>query len=649
MKHLLLFGSRSRYTMSGKIFLPVAMLIVMFTIPVIADGQPSQCSPDITSPTVSCIQNIAVGLSPTGEIYVPASLVDNGSFDNCEIDTITLFPNFFTCEHVGMNIVQLSVTDTAGNQNFCNTTIDVQDKLPPKMICKDINVYLDASGKFKADSNAVDNGSFDACGIDSFELDSCSFSCENLNQAVSVVLTATDNNGNSDTCHAWITILDTVAPLAACLDSVCVILDDNGVATATTMMVNDGSSDACGIETMSLSPSAFTCANVGPNAAVLTVIDSSGNSDTCHTTLYVKDTLAPDAVCKDTIVYLDVNGAASVSGVMIDGGSTDNCGIDSLTPSPSTFNCSDTGANTVILTVTDVNGLKDTCSASVTVLDTIDPVAICHDTTIYLDVTGSASLTAAMIDGGSSDNCSQTLTIDSSTFNCNETGANTVVLTSTDPSGNSDTCTATVTVLDTLAPTAICQDVTLYLDTAGKAKTSAGEIDNGSSDNCSYNAAIDTSNYNCADLGRNSVILTATDPSGNSSMDTCTVTVLDTIPPTAICQNDTVQLDANGTGSNTAANINNGSTDICGIDTMYLDNYDYTCAMVGNNQVMLTVVDVSHNVSTCSAIVVVEDTVPPTALCLSPINLYLDINGSASIDQHNVDNGSNDACGIDTT
>ena len=52
----------------------------------------------------------------------------------------------------------------------------------------------------------------------------------------------------------------------------------------------------------------------------------------------------------------------------------------------------------------------------------------------------------------------------------------------TDNNSNVSTCTATVTVEDNVAPTAICQDITVPLDAAGNVSITANDIDNGSSD-----------------------------------------------------------------------------------------------------------------------------------------------------------------------
>lgn len=84
-------------------------------------------------------------------------------------------------------------------------------------------------------------------------------------------------------------------------------------------------------------------------------------------TVYV-DTLAPAAVCQPVTVNLDSSGTGSITPSDVDNGSTDNCSLSSVTLSQSSFSCSDAGANTVILTVTDGNGNTSTCSTTVTVV-----------------------------------------------------------------------------------------------------------------------------------------------------------------------------------------------------------------------------------------------------------------------------------------
>ena len=73
--------------------------------------------------------------------------------------------------------------------------------------------------------------------------------------------------------------------------------------------------------------------------------------------------------------------------------------------------------------------------------------------------------------------------------------------------------------------------------------------------------------YSFISFGTYDVTLTVTDVNGNVSTCTATVTVQDNVPPVAVCQDVTVQLDAAGNGSVTAAQVNNGSSDACGIGT----------------------------------------------------------------------------------
>ena len=67
----------------------------------------------------------------------------------------------------------------------------------------------------------------------------------------------------------------------------------------------------------------------------------------------------------------------------------------------------------------------------------------------------------------------------------------------------------------------------------------------------------------------------------------------------AIAQDVVVQLDASGNGSTSGVLVNNGSSDVCGIASLVLDQNDFTCADIANanpNMVTLTVTDVNGNI-----------------------------------------------------
>ena len=156
-----------------------------------------------------------------------------------------------------------------------------------------------------------------------------------------------------------------------------------------------------------------------------------------------------------------------------------------------------------------------------------------------------------------------------------------MTLTVVDVNGNSSQATATVTVEDNVAPNAITQSATVQLDASGLGSITVADIDNGSNDNCGIaSVTLDNTDFDCSNVGANTVTLTVIDVNGNSSQATATVTVEDNVAPNAITQNATVQLDASGLGSITVADIDNGSNDNCGIASVTLDNTDFDCSNV---------------------------------------------------------------------
>ncbi|MGB1004359.1 MAG: gliding motility-associated C-terminal domain-containing protein, partial [Salibacteraceae bacterium] len=318
-----------------------------------------------------------------------------------------------------------------------------------------------------------------------------------------------------------------------------VYLDVNGSASITTADIDNGSSDNCAVQTLSLDSTQFDCSETGYNTVTLSVTDVNGNIATSTATVTVLDTISPTVITQNHTAYLNPSGFALITESDINNGSFDNCSIQSYTLSQVLFNCADTGLNAVTLQVTDVNGNISTANATVTIMDTLMPSVATQNINAYLDATGSVSIAVSDIDNGSFDNCSiDSLVLDMTTFDCSHVGANMVTLSATDVNGNSNTSTAIVTVLDTIHPMVATQDITVYLDATGMATITDSDIDNGSTDNCAIQSfSLDISVFNCNDLGTNTVILAATDDNGNVSSASAVVMVLDTITPVIACPN----------------------------------------------------------------------------------------------------------------
>lgn len=246
---------------------------------------------------------------------------------------------------------------------------------------------------------------------------------------------------------------------------------------------------------------------------------------------------------------------------------------------------------------------------------------VCKNIEVSLDETGTVSFPASSLynsAGSTVPGALWKLTVDGQrtvNLNCSAYPTKVLTLTATDMAGNQDTCEATVTLKDEIAPTAACKDITVSLNASGQYTLTAAEVDNGSTDNCStVSLSIPATTYTCANIGVNVVQLTVTDGAGNTDTCLANVTVQDTTPPTVVTKNITVDLDSTGHATITPAQIENGSTDNCGVDTatFALDRTEFTCAdRLVPQTVNLTVDDVNGNSASAPAQVTVRDVTPP--------------------------------------
>jgi len=386
-----------------------------------------------------------------------------------------------------------------------------------------------------------------------------------------------------------------------------VFLGADGTAAITPADVDGGSYDNCGLGPLMLvSPNTFDCDDLGDNAVVLTVFDQTGRSDTCVATVVVRDKQKPVLTCNDVEAPLWENGRVIVDASQV-ATATDNCGGPvRLDPPYFQYSCGSIGPHVVTITAEDDQGNKSTCTATITVVDEEPPTIACQDTTVSIGSLGFARIGVSSV-ASASDNCDDvTLLPRILVFGCGDLGPNQRTITATDGSGNSITCTATVTVVDNLPPTAVCQDVTLVIGDTGQVTLGPADVDGGSTDNCGIDHMdLDVTTFDCSDVGQNPVTLTVWDASGNSSACTATVTV--ETPP--LCKDAEVVLDANGQGSITPADVLNF---LCGgVSSATVSPSAIDCTNLGPNTVTLTVVDVTGVVHTCEATVTVVDTTPP--------------------------------------
>lgn len=277
-------------------------------------------------------------------------------------------------------------------------SIIVHDVEPPVASCQNITIQLDENGNATTTATDVDFGSEDICGEITLSLDLTDFTCENIGENT-VVLTVTDDKENSSMCSAIVTVEDNVGPAVVCTPLE-IVLYDNGEYVLTAQDIKAmaaGTTDNCSATediVLDVFPKSFECVHVGEPVDVrVFAVDSKGNKASCWTTVTVYDETPPVAICENVTVSLDANGQAKIfSGQInagnshtsipswartyngLESGSYDACGVDYVSLDKYYFSCSDTGIDTVTMTVADRSGNKSICLATVTVNDMIVPV-----------------------------------------------------------------------------------------------------------------------------------------------------------------------------------------------------------------------------------------------------------------------------------
>ncbi len=313
-------------------------------------------------------------------------------------------------------------------------------------------------------------------------------------------------------------------------------------------LIKDGTFSFAGTYDLKIVPSGFTSYDVDENTRILSRIsvnnwflDGSHFAGTSalltrnDLTLFADNfALAYTEICNSAIVNCPgdvvVNNQPGICGntaSWIPPAISPKCVGDTITANYDPDDYFDVGIHQVIYYLRNGAAIKDSCKFNVIVNDNEAPVVLCRNITLYSNTAGYATLNVSDIDNGSTDNCSLLLVPNRSDFTCADAGLTVpVLLTGTDPAGNSATCTSQVTVLDTIRPVINTKTYTLILGPAGTGTLLPSDVDNGTSDNCTpVTLSVFPDTFSCSDLGLNIVTFTARDAYGNTAVSTVQITV----------------------------------------------------------------------------------------------------------------------------
>ena len=378
------------------------------------------------------------------------------------------------------------------------------DVTPPEVICQSISVLLDETGNASITPDQIDNGSNDISGIALLAVDKNVFTCADLgpNQ---IVLTVTDNNGNTDTCTAIVTVEDPIAPVISCPVNVNMLSSSSQVLEIIPATATDNC-DTPPVITFSRDDNAVLGLNdpfpQGITTIQWTATDVSGNTDVCLQTVTIT---LPQSTANE-IVAFSVDGQIGQENINSNAGTVNltvalGTNVASLVPSinisdlaninpvPATArDFSNSVAVPVVYTVTAEDDSTKQWLISVAVqIDGIDPeiacpgditvnndAGVCGAIVLYEEPVGTDNVTGVTTEMGEGLPSGALFPI----------GITTQTYVATDAQGNSASCSFTVTILDAENPIVECPDDISMTLASGITSGVVDFIEPSVSDNC---------------------------------------------------------------------------------------------------------------------------------------------------------------------
>ncbi|MEK6407428.1 MAG: FG-GAP-like repeat-containing protein [Acidobacteriota bacterium] len=317
------------------------------------------------------------------------------------------------------------------------------------------------------------------------------------------------------------------------------------------------------------------------------------------------------------VVTVNGNSSATVNGVTVSDTSVDASGNATSDVSAA---C---GATTTSFTlrVTDSNGAFSEATLTVTVTaETTSPSITCPPNIVQSTDLNLCTAAVTYSNATATDNCSGvgTPSCGPASGSAFPKGVNTVTCVVSDASGNTASCTFTVTVNDTQAPEITCP-ANINRNTDAGLCSAVVSYAASASDNCSSaSIACNPSSGAAFPKGTTTVNCTATDTAGNTAACSFTVTVVDNQAPQIICPaNITVSTDA-GVCSAVVTYSAPIASDNCSVGAAVCSPPSGSTFPVGTTTVSCTATDSANLTSSCSFTIAVN--VPQlTALGLAKV------------------------------
>ncbi|PKH52611.1 hypothetical protein CXF68_18730 [Tenacibaculum sp. Bg11-29] len=565
-----------------------------------------EANPDTTNPTAS--NPIAINVSCAGDIPTADITVVTDEADNCTVNPTVAFVSDVNTS-VGIITRTYSITDTAGNSINVTQTITVNDTVNPTA-SNPIAINVSCAGDIPAADITVVTDEADNCTgaiIVAFVSD--------VNTSPGLITrtySVTDVAGNTIDVTQTINVSDIVKPTAS--DPLPINVSCIGdVPTADITVVTDEIDNCIGTITVAF----VSDVNTSPSVITRTysVTDVAGNTVDVTQTIIINDTIKPTAT-NPLPISISCIGDVPTADITVVTDETDNC---TGTISVAFVGDVNTSASVITRTysVTDAAGNTINVKQTINISDIVKPTAS-DPLPINVSCAGDVPAADITVVTDEADNCTGTTTVAFVSDVNTSPSVITRTYNVTDGAGNSINVTQTITISDTIKPTAT-NPLPINVSCIGDVPTADITVVTDEADNCTGTITIAF----VSDVNTSPSIITrtysVTDVAGNTVDVTQTININDTIKPTAT---NPLPISISCIGDVPTADITEvtDETDNCTgtIIVAFVSDVNTSPGLITRTY---SVTDVAGNTINVTQTINVSDIVKPTASDPLPINV----------------------------
>jgi len=474
---------------------------------------------------------------------------------------------------------------------------------------------------------------------------------------MTVVLTATDESGNSSTCSFLVHFVDGIQPVATCPPNATTYV--NAACTAeladyTALATGTDNCTASGSLVFTQNPPVGTVLN-GANlvtTVTITATDAAGNAGACVFNVTSTDTISPAITCPAAqSVYATTNCAANLGDYTALAVFSDNCQSGSLTvsqsPAPGMLIAASQPV-TLTLSGGTPNQTKS-CVFTVNLVDTIRPQLTCPlSPVVYTNPDCEVSLADYRTGLMWSDNCTtngaaMTFTQAPAPGSLVNATNNVVVITAADEAGNARSCAFNLQFSDTVRPLITCSTGIIAYAGANCAFTVPDfQSQTTFTDNCTpANSLVYTQSptVNASIFQTTTLTITVSDAAGNQGQCSFPVTLIDTVKPVITCPSAISISTTSGCTLSLAdySSLASVSDNCTAANALVFTQSPVvgTTIATGVQLVTLTVADATNNQRSCSFTLTVQDPdAPVITVCPGTQPAMLNSSCTAALDNY---------------